>query len=68
MPRLHARRHRFDRGPVADVADLSLAVDLGRERLQPILPPCDEEAAPAAPGQLARGRLSDPGRGARDER
>jgi hypothetical protein len=39
----------FHRSPVADVADLDLAVDLGGERPQPLLASRDENAAPTPP-------------------
>jgi hypothetical protein len=68
MPLADARPEFLHRSPVADVADFELAVDLGSEGPQPLLAPGDEDAVPAPPGQLARGRLANPGGGARDER
>ena len=65
---LEDRRGRaLDRRAVGDVAELELAAELRRERLEPLLPPRDEHAAPASPGELSRRRLADPARGAGDD-
>ena len=54
------RRDLVDLLAVGDVADLPLAADLTRQRLEPIRAPREQDAPPAAPGKLAGGRLPDP--------
>ena len=56
-----ARCERIDRGAVADVAELDLPADLVRERTQPILAPCDEDAVPAILREQPRGGLANTG-------
>ena len=63
-----AGRHRLDGVAVADVAQLDLGADLVRDRAQPVLTPCDEDAPPAFLGEQPGDRLADPGRGSRDDR
>jgi hypothetical protein len=63
-----AGRHRLDGVAVAHVAQLDLGADLVRDRAQPVLTPCDENAPLAFPGEQPGGRLADPGRGSRDDR
>ena len=53
--------------PVGDVAELVLAAELGRQRLEPLLPPRNQHAVPAPPRELARGRLADAARRAGDD-
>ena len=57
----------LDRVPVGDVADLVLAVELLRERAEPVLAPRDEDAAVAPPGEPAGDRGANPARGAGDD-
>ena len=42
--------------PIGDVAELELAAELVREWLEPLLPPGDEHAVPAASDELPRDR------------
>ena len=56
----NARGDGIDVLPVGHVADLPLAADLPGERLEQLLPACQEDAAPAAAVERTRGRLSDP--------
>ena len=53
--------------PIGDVAELELAAELERERLEPLLPPGDEHAVPAARDELPRGCLADAARRAGDD-
>ena len=52
---------------IGDVAELELAAELERERLESLLPPGDEHAIPATRHELARGCLSDAARRAGDD-
>ena len=62
------------RGRVAEVggdrlgADAVALAQLAGQRAQTLLAPGDQGDAVPARGQLARDRLADPGRGARDQR
>ena len=67
VPLQDRRGRAVDLVPVGDVADLVLAAELGRERLEPLPPARDQHQLPAAPRQLPRGRLADPARGAGDD-
>jgi hypothetical protein len=53
MARRDARGHLLDLRAVADVARLGLGADLRSERLEPLLPAREEDAAPAAAGEQA---------------
>ena len=53
MPLEDAYGHLLHLSAVGDVADLGLAADLCRERLQPLLSPREQDAVPAAPCELA---------------
>ena len=55
-----SRGDRVDLLPVGHVADLPFAADLPGERLEQLLPACQEDAVPAAAVERTRGRLSDP--------
>ena len=68
MPVEDACRDRLDRGPVGDVAELVLAVGLGRERAEPVFPPRQEGAMPAVSGERAGKLGSDARRRPRDDR
>jgi hypothetical protein len=68
VPLENGRGGLVDLLPVGDVTELELAAELERERLEPLLPPGDENAVPATRGELARRRLSDPARRAGDDR
>ena len=68
MPLEDPRRHCLDRRSVGDVADLDLPADRVRERAQPILAPCDEDAVPALLREQPRSGLADPGRRSRYDR
>src|SRR5262245_35702570 len=64
MPLENARRHVLDLCPVADVADLPFPPELGGDRLEALLAPREEHAAPSAARELACCRLAYPRRGA----
>ena len=63
----HSLRERLDGGPVGDVAHLDLAADLVGELAEKVFAPRDEDAAPAAGGQRAGGRLADARRRSGDD-
>ena len=67
MPLEDGRGGPVDLLPVGDVAELELASELERERFEPLLPPGDEHAIPAARDELARRCLSDAARRAGDD-
>ena len=68
MPLEYACRDLVDLRPVRDVAELELPSDLGSDPLEVLGTAGEEHAVPAPSRQLARGRLPDSGRGARDDR
>ena len=59
---------RSTASPVGDVADLGLAAELGRERLDPVAPAGEQDREPAVAREPPRERLADPRRGAGDHR
>ena len=61
MPREHSCRERLDVRAVADIADLDLGADLGRDLSQAIFPSGDEHTVPTVFCQGSGGGLSDPG-------
>ena len=63
-----ALAERIDRGAIADVAELDLPADLLRERAQPILAACDEDAVPAPLREQPRSGLADAGGRSRYDR
>ena len=60
-------RHRGDGVPIGDVADLEVASELGGQRLDPLAPARDEDAAPPARGERPRSGRSDAARASRDD-
>ena len=56
------RGSRLDLRELGDVARLCLGADLGRQLLEPLGVPGEQDAAPAARGEQSRGRGADAGR------
>jgi hypothetical protein len=67
MPLSHSCCDTLNVVAAADVAQLVLAVELLRERAQPVLAARDQHRVPAGCGQRARDRRPDPAGGARDD-
>jgi hypothetical protein len=67
MPLGDGRRGPLDGLPVADVADLGLPAELGRQRLEAVAPAGEEDAEPPLACERARDRLADAAGGARDD-
>ena len=67
MPIGDASRQCIDGRPVADVADLDLGADVGRELAQSLLASGDQDAAPALLRELARQGGTDPAGAAGDD-